>query len=345
MENLSFGAAPSEKDYRDIKDYQVTLATPYPTSFTDDLSEIAVTMQGKLGICTANLCYVIERQLAKKGIKVKLSRRFLYTVTKRLIDQNTSEGSSMRSALKAAYKYGVALESSVPTDVTVSHEKFIEDYTFTPEIWQEALKYRIGGYISIGTDKDSLAAGISQYGALYARFEVGNEWFTPSWNAKDILPLRKPAKVISGHAVVPFSYDSSFPKMHAILRNSWSTDWANKGNGDFFIEDYGPTEAWAVTMNPIVNELPKEEEFSHVFNTNMELGDTNEEVKKLQTFLKINGYFDYPSATGFFGRVTQDALYHFQLDHVYMNWIEKYLYRGRYCGLKTRTVINSILSK
>lgn len=345
LPQVNFGAHISVPDYRDVKDYYVSDAegVPYPPSFTDDLSGIPVTMQNTLGICTANLCYIIERLYQKNGINVRLSRRFLYTVTKHYIDQNVTEGSSLRSALKAAYKYGVATEDSVPTDTMVSHETFIADFTFTPEIWAEALKYRIGGYIAVGTDKDSISSAISQYGAIYARFSIGSEWWLPSWAAKDILPLRTPANPVSGHAVIPYSYDSTFPKNHSILRNSWSTAWGNQGNGDFYIDDYAPTEAWAVTLTAIVNTLPPAVQFSYNFKKDMSLGDTNDDVKELQTFLKIHGYFDFPSATGFYGSVTQDAVYQFQLAHIQMNLIEKYIYKGEYCGAKTRAAINAMI--
>lgn len=342
MENkLGFGAYPSEPDYRDVKDYHVAEAIPYPDAFTDDLSEIPVTMQNELGICTANLCYKIESLYAKRGIIVRLSRRFLYNVTKHYIDGNTTEGSSLRSALKAAYKYGVAPEVLVPTDTTLPYEEFVSVSQWPDNVWQEALKYRIGGYISVGTDKDSLSSAISQYGALYAMFQCGSTWWLPSW--KSCLPIEKPVNVVSGHAVVPFSYDATFPKNHMILRNSWSTDWGNQGNGDFFCDDYGPTEAWAVTLAPIVNDLPSASEFNHAFNTDMAFGQTSDEVKALQTFLKIKGYFDYPTATGYYGAVTEASVYKFQLDHVQLNLIEKYVYRGSHCGPKTRAEINAMM--
>lgn len=339
---IGTGAFPSPYDYRDTKDYHVTEAVPYPPSSSDDFSLIPVSMQNTLGICTSNLCDKIERlYLERTGKYVRLSRRFLYTVTKHYIDQNTTEGSSLRSALKAAYKYGVALESDVPTDTTVTHEQFISDFTYTPQIWATALQYRIGGYIAVGVDKDSLASAISQYGALYARFDVGSSWYTPSWST--CLPLKPSNPVISGHAVNIFSYDSTIQGMRDTCRNSWSIAWGNQGNGDFYVAQYAPTEAWAVTLETIVNQLPAVSDFDYQFQTDMQFGDTNDDVKQLQTFLKIQGYFDFPTATGFYGSVTQDAVYQFQLKNVQMNMIEKYIYRGKYCGTKTRAAINSMV--
>ncbi len=337
---FGFGAFPSEPDYRDVKDYHIAKAVPPPISFTDDLSTIPVTMQNKIGICTANLCYKLEKLYADRGITIRLSRRFLYTVTKHYIDQNTIEGSSLRSVLKAAYKYGVAPESLVPTDTTITHEDFIKDYTFTPLAWSEALKYRIGGYFSVGLDKDSIASAISQYGALYARFDCGNKWWLPSYTT--CLPLEKSAVTVSGHAVVNFSYDNSFSKSHQMLRNSWSEAWGNKGNGDYFLDDYSPTELWAVTLAPIVNDLPVKPNF--VFNNNLQFLDTSDDVRELQIFLKWKGYLDIQIPTYFYGVLTRASVYKFQLDNVDMNWVERNIYRGFYFGSKTRAVINRMLN-
>lgn len=347
---FTLGAQPSAPDYRDVKAHDLAFAGIYPPSYSEDLSKIPVTMQNKLGICTANLCYYIERLFQKRGIEVRLSRRFLYNVTKHYIDQNPYEGSSMRSAIKAAYKYGVATEATVPTDTTLSHADFISVYEWPKAVWDEALKYRIGGYVSVKTDRDSLASGIAQYGMVYARMEVGKEWYTAplgnsSWNPKDITPLRKPAQTISGHAVVIYSYDVSGVKMHNILRNSWSEAWANQGNGDFFLEDYAPflTEAWGITLDPIINDLPKPDDFKYSFDEDMRFGETSEDIKNLQIFLKMKGFFTYPYITGFYGAVTQQAVYKFQLENVIMSWYEKNVLLGSKVGPKTRGVINHMI--
>lgn len=348
---ISFGAHRSKPDYRDIQHEDITLAGIVPSIYTENYSTIPVTMQNKIGICTSNLCYLMQKNLQKQGINVVLSRRFLYTVTKRYIDNNTQEGSSLRSALKAAYNYGVALESTVPTDTTVSHADFIKEYEWPQSVWDEALKYRIDGYVSVKIDRDAIAKAIYECGGIYARVEVGKEWYTNtngygSWLSKDILPLRRPITPISGHAIVPFAYDNSNTKFDITLRNSWSTGWANQGNGDLLLEDYSPdfTEAWTITLQPIVNTLPKKNDFNHIFLRDLAYGDMNsEEVKQLQIFLKIFGFFNYPIVTGNYGKVTQDAVYQFQLEYVTLSFWEKYFLRGSKIGEKTRTAINSMV--
>lgn len=346
---ISFGAQPSEHDYRDIKHKDITLASIVPPSYVEDYSNIPISMQNRIGICTANLCDFVEHLFEKRGIKVRLSRRFLYTVTKQLIDKNTTEGSSLRSALKAAYNYGIAPESMVPTDTMVSHEEFIKEFNWPKAVWDEALKYRIGGYVSVAVDRDSIAQAIYEYGGIYAMLNVGKEWYSNplgyySWRAEDVLPLRKPVNVISGHAVVSFGYDNT-QKSNLSLRNSWSNRWANLGTGNLYLEDYAPhfREAWAVTLSSLENTLPKKQDFKHVFTSTMMFGQTSEEIKKLQTFLKIEGYFNYPDITGYYGNATRQAVFDFQRDHVQLNWGDWFL-AGTIAGPKTILAMNNIIA-
>lgn len=249
---IAAGANPSKKDSRDFKDGSLSLTTPYPTAHTVDMDGVDVFHQGKIGICTAAaLCSIIEwLYLQKTGKHVKLSVAFLYIVTKLYIDKNWEEGSSLRSALKAAYKYGVCLESTFPTDITLSHQRFLSQ-SIPENAWTEALEYTIGGYISVPVDRSLIAAAMYKYGPLYARMEVSDKWFTPSWYERDIAPLVG-GKTISGHAVALKSYDLISPFI-MWLRNSWGITWFRKGDGYFLFKDYRPTEVWAVTLESVMH--------------------------------------------------------------------------------------------
>ena len=52
--------------------------------------------------------------------------------------------------------------------------------------------------------------------------------------------------------------------------------------------------------------------FVHVFNQNLSLGDSNDEVKALQQALDLQGCFTFGSYTGYFGPITRDAVNCFQ---------------------------------
>lgn len=253
--HISFGAKPSKKDKRDIRDPKLALAYPYPEKYSVDMSKIDVFYQSKIGICTGAALVVAIMEylyLQKTGKYVKLSVAFLYIVTKLYIEKNFNEGAALRSALKAAFKYGVCKESVFPTNVEVTHAQFLSQ-TISAKAWTDALNYTIGGYVAIPVEESLIAAAMYKYGPLYARMDVGPEWYTPSWNEKDISPLKKPRVIISGHAVALTSYDLSIEEKPIWLRNSWSDRWFKKGNGMFNFRDYKPTEVWAVTLDSVMH--------------------------------------------------------------------------------------------
>lgn len=242
---IGFGAKPSKKDIRDFKD-KVLAPAPYKTHHMTDISMLAVTHQRKVGICMAEtVCRHVEYLYYKKtGVYTRLSRAFLYIVTKKFIDKDRDEGTSFRAGFKAAQDYGICPESVFPTNTNLEHSEFL-DQKIPYQAWDEAKKFKMGAYIPIPTDISLLKAAISKYGLIAVRMELGEEWFTPSWKASDILPLRKPKKIISGHAVSLYGYDENNLNH---LRNSWSEEWADKGNGYYDFDDYEPTEAWALTL-------------------------------------------------------------------------------------------------
>ena len=251
MRPIAFGAHRSPKDKRDHRDRKLSQAFPYPQKHEVDMGPIRSFYQGEIGICTgAALVVAIMEYLHYKrsGKYVQLSVAFLYIVTKVYVDKNLNEGSALRSALKAAYKYGVCTEATFPTDIDMSHEQFVTQ-VIPKTAWNEALNYTIGGYISIPIDESLIAAAMWKYGPLYARMEVGNTWFTPSWLEKDISPLTRSKKIISGHAVALTAYDLSNDNKQMWLKNSWGPEWFRKGNGLFNYRDYKPTEVWAVTLD------------------------------------------------------------------------------------------------
>lgn len=246
MNEISFGAVSSPSDSRTFKD--TALVAPNPSeSYKTDISMLPVRYQEKLGVCMAEeTCGYVEWLYFKKtGKYVRLSTAFLYIVTKLYIDKNFIEGSSHLSMLKAAQKYGICTEESFPTNYKLSHTDFLLK-TIPAKAFTEALNYKIGAYFQIPVDVSLIRGAIKKYGLVALRMEVGKEWFTPSWKASEILPLKKPESVISGHAVYLYGYE---PGNVFWLRNSWSANWAEGGNAFFDDDNYSPTEAWVATLN------------------------------------------------------------------------------------------------
>jgi murein DD-endopeptidase MepM/ murein hydrolase activator NlpD len=78
------------------------------------------------------------------------------------------------------------------------------------------------------------------------------------------------------------------------------------------------------------------------FLVDMKLGDKNEEVKRLQQYLKNLGYFTYPECTGYYGNVTREAVFLFQQENIELSWYERYVLKGKTVGPKTRAALNKL---
>jgi hypothetical protein len=254
-QGIAAGALPSTKDTRDVKDTTLSGVLPLSVNYDTHIDMIEVEHQKKIGICTSYLkSYVEYLYYLKTGKYTRLSAAFLYIVTKRYIDQNKYEGSSPRSALKALMKYGVCRESVFPTNTDLTHEQFVTQ-DIPKEAFNDALSYRIGGYISIPTEQSLMAYALDKYKLLYTRFELGEEWYTDingkiTWDKNLILPLRGPKTVISGHAVLLSGYEIKDGTFKWKGRNSWSDAWADRGNFYGF-SPYQPTECWAITLESV----------------------------------------------------------------------------------------------
>lgn len=341
FENL--GAQPSKFDYRDRKD--ATLAGVRPASFKTDLGPVEIFDQEKIGICTSSIVTYVEWLYWKKtGVYTKLSRRFVYTVGKNLIDQDTLEGSSLRTMLKVVYNYGVPPETAFPSAVNgMSHAMYMDINAVPAAAWKEALKYRIGSYVAIPTDKESFLNGLYKYGLLYTRMELGKEWWTApdgtvTWDPAKIMPLLKPTNVISGHAINHYGYENS---IFTDLRNDWGPEWGNLGDGFHLYDNYPVTEAWAVTLDRYVNDLPAADQFKYTFTQNLTRGSRGEEVRNLQIALMILGYLDFvqPADRGYYGALTQEAVKKFLIAQKISP-----TYAGLYWGPRGRAALNNIFS-
>ena len=337
----NLGALPSEPDYRDRKD--AALAAPRPSSFKADLGPVEVFDQEKIGICTSSIVTYVEWLYWKKtGVYTKLSRRFVYSVGKNLIDQAMFEGSSLRTMLKVVYDYGVPPETVFPSAVNgMSHAVYTDINAIPAAAWKEALKYRIGSYISVPVDKESFLNGLYKYGLLYTRVELGKEWWTApdgtvTWDPSRIMPLRKPAEIVSGHAI---THHSHTPLGHNELRNSWGVEWGALGDGWHNFDNYPVTEAWAVTLDRYVNDLPPADQFGYFFTQNLTRGSRGEEVRNLQIALMILGDLEFvqPGDRGYYGAKTQDAVRKF----LQRMKISPHYY-GLYWGPKARAAMNNL---
>jgi hypothetical protein len=82
------------------------------------------------------------------------------------------------------------------------------------------------------------------------------------------------------------------------------------------------------------------------FTTDLKQFQTGEEVRRLQSALKKIGYFPHTQeVTGYYGTITRNSVYHFQLDYVKLTPWERLVMKGSKVGEKTRLALNSLIKK
>lgn len=376
QEELVFftGGIPSPRDYRDVPLAAATnIPTAFPSSYFADIDDIPIWYQRKIGACVGHAAAKYKQKLDKveTGRVIPLSARFLYAVAK-CRDGYSFEGTYPRLVASILKNDGCATEAFVPNDTTLTHEEYVynrNEKNIPAAAFEDAKAYRILGYAfaDVKNVNELKTAIINSNGAMLL-MRVGKEWYTSkdgrtSWKAEDILPLRAPAEIVSGHEVWLYGYEDVVEKGETrtkfYIMNSWSERWGEDGIGWFYHDEYVDFLNEAITMVDLPNDvkeqmkqLPTKETFRHFFAWNVKRGQSGKQVIALQTALMIDGTFDrdlysellQSNELGWFGPVTADALYNYQKKYKIASDAELKYVRyilGGVAGPKTRQHLNN----
>lgn len=369
---IAFGGIQSNPDYRDIPAAAV-LGAPadLPQKYKVDTAALPLWNQRRIGACVGHAAGKKKQnqEWDETHEVVPINPRFVYALAK-AEDGLPNEGTYYRLGMKILQKVGAPPE--IPeylNDTNLSHADYIDISKIPAKAYELAAKYRIASYATIGSfmniTEEQLMQGVSAGDGVLLGVQVGKEWWTnksgqSSWSEADLLPLRPPAAIVSGHAIFADEYevvgDSKLKIWHT---NSWSKDWAAGGRGWFWYHEYKQflIEAWSAIDLPNdwlekLKQLPSAETFRHRFNQDLELGQRSEEVAALQTALMIDGNFSKElyaelfkqNQLGYYGSITQKAVREFQFKYKVASAAELWLVNGRRAGVKTRIKLNELFA-
>jgi hypothetical protein len=329
--SLGNGALLSLPDYRD--GYVASAVIPafsdiaLPASYETVLAP--PMMQAKEPACVSHS--VVENLklywFRKTRKWIDFSPRFLDILVKRFDGQDRVTGGTYpRLVFKLAVQYGCATTATLPNDTSLPVLEYRDDSKLTKEVFAEAARYKIPGYVSIPLDFQTTRQAIYLYGVTSMLFSVGDTLYTSpdgniSWADKDIDPLRPPKTVTSGHQMSPKGWtDDTYNK----LRNEWSAAWADNGDIRYDPKAWSPFvfEQWAVAEIPpnvqnLLKSLPAPKDFHYQWNTNLAIGDHNDDVGFAQIAFMILGFLAPVPANelGIFGPKTATANGKFQQAH------------------------------
>ena len=193
--------------------------------------------QGNLSSCTANAAAGIVEYFQNKtfGKFIPASRLFIYKTTRDLLCINGDSGAYLRSTMGALVAFGVPAEKYWPYTTS----KFdVEPPAF---LYSLGTNYKATQYFRldpIGTSPIQVLANIKQTinNKLPIMFGFSVYSSIPfSAGTGDIPYPSQKESLLGGHAVVIVGYDDNHVigtnKGALLIRNSWGTNWGNKGYG------------------------------------------------------------------------------------------------------------------
>lgn len=183
--------------------------------------------QGAIGSCTAHgvsaaaRYHIIRRNTT---YDFEMSRLQLYYDSREIEGAADSDaGAEIRDVIKTLAKKGVGHEEAWPYNMT----KFADRPP--QEVYDDAVQYKALKYARVAVDtnmvKKTLAAGTPVIIgiSLYASFESEEIAKT------GIVPMPAPHEgMVGGHCMLIAGYGQK--PGHFTVRNSWGTDWGDKGN-------------------------------------------------------------------------------------------------------------------
>jgi len=252
-------AMPDRIDVRDWP-YQPTLRALPPEVIS--IGDIPVILdQGQEGACTGyGLAGVINYQLAKRGIRRRVSPRMLYEMARKYDEWpgENYEGSSARGAMIGWVRHGVCPDVKwTPKMKGAGH--------LMPDLARRAQETPGGAYYRVThTQVRDVHAALFELGAIYMTIMVHDGWDKPGPSTVPISYLQKGKKVSvklpvitrfqhapDGHAVAIVGYN----KDGFIIQNSWGPSWGHKGFALLPYEDFmiHATDVWAAQIGVPVN--------------------------------------------------------------------------------------------
>jgi C1A family cysteine protease len=181
---------------------------------------------------------------------VQVSRLFEYYATRR-IEGTVGEdsGATIRDAIKAGVKYGVADEAAYPYDVS--------KFTQNPPagIWTQASTHKVTSYHAVSDgDVETMKSVLASGYLVGFGFQVYDYFMSADMAKKGVLPVPGPGESLQGgHAVCLAGYDDA--RKAFLVRNSWGANWGAVGYFwmayDYVANPRLCSDFWVVQSSPV----------------------------------------------------------------------------------------------
>lgn len=214
-----------QPDRLDSRDYSYTLSTKASINKVDLRPYCSpIENQGNLGSCTGQAIAGAIELLNKRNRKpTDVSRLFIYYYERLILGTvNYDSGAYIRDGIKATNHYGASLETYWPYNIKRFKEEPIS------EAKTDALKRKVTRYERITSFNGCIDALNNGYPIIMG-FHVYSSFMSANVAKTGNMPYPniKRERLLGGHAVLLVGYDKT--KKVFIARNSWGTNWGDKG--------------------------------------------------------------------------------------------------------------------
>lgn len=322
------GALKSPQDTRTVAAVAVQVPVALPDDFTVPTSPVEA--QTSTDCVGQGIKGIKEDFLLDAGNYVALESLDLYNQCKEIDGIPEQSGTYPLVGAKVATSIGIASKAVYATGDKIA-------------IAADRAKYKLGGYMAVGTTYDQVCQAIFQNKRITASFLIGNDWFLGI--------ITRVLQIIGRH----YTKLHGFYRPKTIVRgqNSWGIGWIGKvagfldsslafGHFDVYWPDVSDsvTDIFAFTDNIPTPVLDHVKSLNYHFDTPMQTGMQNYEVMQLQKRLAAEGFWPQgQSFTGFYGSVTAVHLFAYQMAHKVITDASESDY-GRYCGPRTLRMLN-----
>lgn len=221
-----YGYRPDRPDIRDLTFRPKVKKAELPPSV--DLRKWCppVMNQGELGSCTAHgITGALRFDLIKNGLKdVPLSRLQLYFDERSVEGTVKSDsGAEIRDGIKCAAQIGVAPENLWPYTIG-QFKKKPPQAVYAAAKSDRALKYE-----RVNVDVASIQQAIASGFPVVIGISVYESFESDSAAETGMIPLpQADEEMMGGHCMYCVGYGQK--PGHFTVRNSWGTDWGDKGD-------------------------------------------------------------------------------------------------------------------
>lgn len=203
--------------------------------------------QGALGSCTAHAALGIVEYFESRAFDKHIdgSRLFIYKTTRNLMGVVGDTGAWLRNTMGALVLCGVPPEKYCPyTDKKPDFDQEPTSFVYAVADNYETLKFFCHDPLGMNTPPEEVLVSVKKFLAAGIPSMFGFFGF-PSFNQSNIkggIPYPCPGEQAQwGHAIAVIGYDDKMKVKNLkckkettgalLIRNSWGSDWGNKGYG------------------------------------------------------------------------------------------------------------------